>query len=113
MTETNYQERRKLPRHPIELSVFVSPIKVTNMRLESRIINMSLLGCAIVPVSYEFSLKDKLVLCFRPSKQCNTATTINAQVAHVCSDYIGICYDSLGDDVVTLLQDLLKEAKYF
>ena len=107
-------ERREHPRHPISLSVFVSPIKVTNIRLESKIINMSLLGCAIEPNSYDFREKEKLAICFVASKeQCTMSTIIKAEVAHICDDYVGLCFDSLGDDVIELLRGLLKEAKYF
>ncbi|NOQ79619.1 MAG: hypothetical protein GQ546_09490 [Gammaproteobacteria bacterium] len=107
-------ERREHPRHPINLEVFVSPIKVTNLRLESRIINMSLLGCAIEPNSYSFKENEKLAICFVASReQCSMSTIIQAEVAHICNEYIGLCFDSLGDDVIELLRELLNEAKYF
>lgn len=107
-------ERREHPRHPINLEVFVSPIKVTNLRLESRIINMSLLGCAIEPNYYPFKENEKLAICFVASReQCSMSTIIQAEVAHVCNEYIGLCFDSLGDDVIELLRELLNEAKYF
>lgn len=107
-------DRREHPRHPINLEVFVSPIKVTNLRLESRIINMSLLGCAIEPNSYPFKENEKLAICFVASReQCSMSTIIQAEVAHVCNEYIGLCFDSLGDDVIELLRELLNEAKYF
>ncbi|MCK5662378.1 MAG: PilZ domain-containing protein [Thiotrichaceae bacterium] len=107
-------ERRKHLRHSINLEVFVSPIKVTNVRLESRIINMSLLGCAIEPNSYSFKENEKLAICFVASKeQCSMSTIIQAEVAHVCNEYIGLCFESLGEDVLQLLRELLKEARYF
>lgn len=107
-------ERREHPRHPISLAVFVSPIKVINTRLESKIINMSLLGCAIEPNSYDFKEKEKLAICFVASKeQCTMSTIIKAEVAHICDEYIGLCFDSMGDDVIELLRGLLKESKYF
>jgi len=107
-------ERREHTRHPISLEVFVSPVRVTNTRIESRIINMSLLGCAIEPNSYVFKEKEKLAICFVASKeQCSMSTIIKAEVAHICDDYIGLCFDSMGDDVMELLRGLLKEAKYF
>ncbi|MCP3849397.1 MAG: PilZ domain-containing protein [Gammaproteobacteria bacterium] len=114
LAEVENTERREHPRHPISLSVFVSPIKVTNTRLESRIINMSLLGCAIAPNDYAFVENEKLAICFVASKeQCTMSTIIKAEVAHICDDYIGLCFDSMGDDVIELLRGLLKEAKYF
>ncbi len=107
-------ERRAQPRHPISLEVFVSPVRVTNTRLSSRIINMSLLGCAIEPNSYHFVEKEKLAICFVASKeQCSMSTIIQAEVAHICDDYIGLCFESMGTDVIELLRDLLEEAKYF
>lgn len=114
MASTVEVDRREHPRHPISLEVFVSPIKVINTRLESRIMNMSLLGCAIKPISYTFEEKEKLVICFVASKeQCTMSTIIKAEVAHICDEYVGICFDSMGDDVIELLRQLLKEAKYF
>ncbi len=114
MTSAATTERREHPRHPISLEVFVSPINVTKLRLESRIINMSLLGCAIEPNSYQFKEKEKLAICFVASReQCSMSTIIQARVAHVCDDYIGLCFDSMGDEVVELLRELLKEARYF
>ena len=108
------RERREHTRHPISLEVFVSPVRVSNTRIESRIINMSLLGCAIEPNSYAFKEKEKLAICFVASKeQCSMSTIIKAEVAHICDDYIGLCFDSMGDDVMELLRGLLKEAKYF
>lgn len=107
-------ERREHPRHPINIEVFISPIKVTNVRIESRVINMSLLGCAIEPNSYPFKENEKLAICFVASEeQCSMSTIIQAEVAHICNEYIGLCFDSLGDDVIELLRELLKEAKYF
>ena len=112
--EIERRERREHPRHPVSLEVFVSPIRVTNTRLESKIINMSLLGCAIEPNSYAFKEKEKLAICFVASKeQCSMSTIIKAEVAHICDDYIGLCFDSMGDDVIEILRELLKEAKYF
>lgn len=107
-------ERREHPRHPISLEVFVSPVKVTNTRLESKIINMSLLGCAIEPNNYDFKEKEKLAICFVASReQCTMSTIIQAEVAHICEEYIGLCFESMGEDVIILLRGLLKEAKYF
>ncbi|MCW8930944.1 MAG: PilZ domain-containing protein [Gammaproteobacteria bacterium] len=107
-------ERREHPRHPISLEVFVSPLKVTNTRLESKIINMSLLGCAIEPNSYDFRENEKLAICFVASReQCSMSTIIKAEVAHICEEYIGLCFESMGDEVIELLRELLKEAKYF
>lgn len=107
-------ERREHPRHPISLDVYVSPQKVTNVRMESRVINMSLLGCAIEPNSYSFKEDEKLAICFVASReQCSMSTIIQAEVAHVCDEYIGLCFYSLGDDVIEVLRELLKEAKYF
>jgi hypothetical protein len=107
-------ERREHPRHPIDLHAFVSPIKVTNVRLETKIINMSLLGCAITPGTYDFKAKEKVAICFMASKeQCNMSMIIHAEVTHICTDYIGVCFESLGDDVLDTLRLLLKEAKYF
>ena len=107
-------ERREHPRHPISLEVFVSPARATNTRLASRIINMSLLGCAIEPNSYVFEEREKLSICFVASKdQCSMSTIIQAEVAHVGADYIGLRFDAIGEDVMSLLRELLKEARYF
>jgi len=107
-------ERREHPRHPISLEVFVSPLKTVNTRIESRITNMSLLGCAIEPNSYTFAEKEKLSICFVASReQCSMTTTIQAEVAHVGTDYIGLCFETMGAEVIELLRELLKEAKYF
>ena len=107
-------ERREHPRHPISLEVYVSPLKVMSNRLESKIINMSLLGCAIEPNSYSFKENEKMAICFIASReQCTMSTVINAEVAHICDEYIGLCFESVGDDVLELLRELLKEAKYF
>jgi len=114
MTSVAAVERREHPRHPISLEVFVSPVKVTNTRLASKIINMSMLGCAIEPNSYQFKQNEKLAICFVASKeQCTMSTIIRAEVAHICDEYIGLCFDSMGEDVVKLLRELLKESKYF
>ncbi len=40
-------------------------------------------------------------------------TIATALVTHICSDYIGVCFESLGNDVLDTLRILLKEAKYF
>ncbi|WP_198263688.1 PilZ domain-containing protein [sulfur-oxidizing endosymbiont of Gigantopelta aegis] len=107
-------DRREHPRHPVQLEVFVSPVKVTNTRLASRIINMSLLGCAIEPNDYVFTNKEKLAICFVASKeQCSMSTLIKAEVAHICDDYIGLSFESMGIEVIELLRSLLDEAKYF
>lgn len=107
-------ERREHARQPISLEVFVSPCKAVNTRIESRITNMSLLGCAIEPNSYHFEEQEKLSICFVASReQCSMTTTIQAEVAHVGKDYIGLCFDTLGADVMDILRELLKEAKYF
>ena len=107
-------ERREQPRHPISLEVFVSPTKASNTRLASRITNLSLLGCAIEPNSYSFEEKEKLSICFVASReQCSMSTIIQAEVAHVGEDYIGLCFDTMGAEVIDLLRELLKEAKYF
>ncbi len=114
MISSEQVERREHPRHPISLEVFVSPYRVSNTRLESRIINMSLLGCAIEPNSYDFIEKEKLAICFVASKdQCTMSTIIKAEVAHICDEYVGLCFDSMGEEVIELLRGLLKEAKYF
>jgi hypothetical protein len=107
-------ERRKQPRHPVSLDVFVSPVKTDTVRVESRITNMSLLGCAIEPNSYVFKKREKLSICFVGSKeQCSLSTVIQAEVAYICRDYIGLCFESVGADVLAVLRELLKEAKYF
>ena len=107
-------ERREHTRHPISLEVFVSPSRAANTRIESRITNMSLLGCAIEPNSYAFEEKEKLSICFVASReQCSMTTTIQAKVAHIDKDYIGLSFDAMGADVMDLLRELLKEAKYF
>lgn len=107
-------ERREHPRHPISLEVFVSPAKAANTRFASRITNMSLLGCAIEPNSYAFEKQEKLTICFVASKsQCSMSTIIQAEVAHIGEDYIGLCFDAMGSEVMDLLRGLLKEARYF
>ncbi len=107
-------ERREHPRHPISLEVFVSPLKVKNKRIASRIINMSLMGCAVEPNGYAYAEKERLAICFVASKaQCSMSTIIQAEVAHIGQDYIGLCFDAMGTEVMDLLHELLREAKYF
>ncbi len=107
-------ERREHLRHPISLEVFVTPAKVKNQRIASRIINMSLMGCAIEPNYYSFVEKEPVSICFVASKDhCSMSTIIQAEVAHIGDDYIGLCFDAMGADVMDLLRELLKEAKYF
>ena len=107
-------ERREQPRQPISLEVFISPSRVSNTRIKSRITNMSLLGCAIEPNSYAFEAQEKLSICFVASKdQCSMSTIIQAEVAHVEEDYIGIRFEVMGAEVMELLRELLKESKYF
>ncbi len=111
---TAIHDRREHPRHPISLEVFVTPDKARNQRLASRIINMSLMGCAIKPNAYTFAEKEAVSICFVASKdQCSMSTIIQAEVAHIGNDYIGLCFDAMGADVMDLLHQLLKEAKYF
>lgn len=108
-------ERREHPRHPISLKIFISPERASaNTRFESRITNMSLYGCAIEPNSYVFKKQEKLSISFVASKdQCSMSTIIQAEVAHVGENYIGLCFDAVGTEVMNLLRELLKEAKYF
>lgn len=107
-------ERRGQPRHPISLEVFISPNKVSHTRLASRITNMSLLGCAIEPNAYDFQEKEKLSICFVASReQCSMSTIIQAEVAHVAEDYIGLSFAAMGSNVMDLLRGLLKDARYF
>jgi hypothetical protein len=107
-------ERRAQARQPISLEVFISPARESNKRIKSRITNMSLMGCAIEPNSYRFSNKEQLSICFVASRQgCSMSTIIKAQVVHIGNDYIGLCFDSMGADVIDILRGLLKEAKYF
>lgn len=107
-------ERREHPRHPISLEVFVTPAKAKEQRIESRIINMSLMGCAIEPNYYSFKEKEEVSICFVASKdQCSMSTIIQAEIAHIGNDYIGLCFDAMGAEVIDLLRELLKEAKYF
>ena len=82
--------------------------------IKSHIINMSLLGCAIEPNGYYFEEQEKLSICFLAAKEdCSTLTTINVKVCYVCDEYIGLCFETMGADVINLLRDLLKDAKYF
>jgi hypothetical protein len=107
-------ERREYPRHPISLEVFISPSHVNDIRIASRIINMSLLGCAIELNEYSYKEKEKLSICFVASKdQCSMSTIIQAEVIYIGEDYIGLCFATMGADVMNLLRDLLKDAKYF
>ncbi len=107
-------ERREHPRHPISLEVFVSPLKAKNKRIASRISNMSLMGCAIEPNGYPYTEKERLSICFVASKeQCSMSTIIQAEVAHIGQDYIGLCFDAMGTEIMDLLHGLLREAKYF
>lgn len=107
-------ERREHPRHPISLEVFISPCKSSHTRLASRITNMSLLGCAIEPGSYQFEDQEKLSICFVASREhCSMSTIIQAQVAHIGTDHIGLNFNTMGAEVMELLRGLLKEAKYF
>ena len=107
-------ERREHVRHPVSLKVYVSPAGAVDSHLEFRIINMSLLGCAIESGSYQFSKREKLSLCFAAAKEnCSASTTIEAKVCHVADSYIGICFYAISSDVMVLLRETLKEAKYF
>ncbi len=107
-------ERRVHVRHPVSLKVYVSPAGAADFHLESRIINMSLLGCAIELGSYKFSKREKISLCFAAVKEnCSASTTIEAKVCHVADSYIGICFDAISSDVMALLRETLQEAKYF
>lgn len=107
-------DRRVQPRQPISLEVFISPGNATKQRIKSRITNMSLMGCAIEPISYSFSDEEQLSICFVASKdQCSMSTIIQAKVAHVDDNYIGLCFDSMGSEVIEVLRNLLKAAKYF
>ena len=110
----NILERREQYRHHLRLGVCVTPKDMDDLHIESSIINMSLLGCAIEPANYSFRKKDKISICFVAAKEnCSKATSIGAKVCHVCDEYIGLCFESMGADVMELLRDLLKEAKYF
>ncbi|MCK5662442.1 MAG: PilZ domain-containing protein [Thiotrichaceae bacterium] len=107
-------ERRKQYRHHLRLGVCVKPLGVNDLYIESNIINMSLLGCAIEPADYSFQEKDKISICFVAAKEnCSKTTSIGARVCHVCDDYIGLCFESMGADVMELLRNLLREEKYF
>jgi len=114
MNNNTAEDRREHFRHPITLEVFVTPENTDDKHLESRIVNMSLLGCAIEPIHYPFKQEEKMSICFVESKEhCSRSTIIDAEVAHIGNDYIGLCFDAMGTDVMQLLRDLLKEAKYF
>ena len=114
MKSASAMERREHPRHPIIIEVFVSPAGTVDTRIKSRIINMSLLGCAIDPISYTFAEQEKLSICFVASKEhCSMSTIIQAEVAHIDDDYIGLGFEAMGAEVITVLRKLLKEARYF
>lgn len=107
-------ERRRQTRHPVSIEVFISPAKSVKERWASRILNMSLLGCAIEPSPYIFEEQESVSISFIASKdQCSMSTIIQAKVAHLADDYIGLSFDSIGEDVMKLLRGLLKEARYF
>ena len=114
MNKANITERRERSRRPVNLGVCVTPEGKVKQNIESSIINMSLLGCAIEPRNYAFKEQQKLSICFIAAKEnCSKTTSICAKVCHVCDEYIGLCFEKLGDDVIELLRDLLKEEKYF
>jgi hypothetical protein len=112
--DNKMDERREFVRQQINLDVCVAPNGLEQKHIESRILNMSLLGCAIEPGSYPFKEQEKLSICFQAAKEdCSKSTAIDAKVCHVCDEYIGLCFKSMGEDVMELLRELLKEAKYF
>lgn len=114
MTSHAVSERREHPRHPISLEVFISPVRAANTRIGTRITNMSLFGCAIEPISYAFEEREQLSVCFVASKeQCSMSTIIQAEVAHIGEQSIGLCFAAMGTEVMDLLRELLREARYF
>ena len=114
MNKESITERRGGSRRRVNLGVCVTPEANDKQRIESSIINMSLLGCAIEPRDYAFKEQEKLSICFvKAIENCTKTTRICAKVCHVCDEYIGLCFEKLGDDVIELLRELLKEEKYF
>ncbi len=114
MNKESITERREGSRRRVNLGVCVTTEGKDKQNIESSIINMSLLGCAIEPRNHTFKEQEKISICFVKAKEnCSKTTRICAKVCHVCDEYIGLCFEKLGDDVIELLRELLKEEKYF
>lgn len=68
MDKDSITERRGDFRHHVNLDVCVTPEGKDKQHIESSIINMSLLGCAMEPRNYAFKEQEKLSICFIEAK---------------------------------------------
>ncbi len=105
-------ERRHQRRKTIDLNVFVAPTETTLQKVAVR--DLSLTGINISLPQYPLH-NDQLITLYFDTRTSHypLEQAVRARVVHTSKDAIGLRFEHFGNEVIGVLHELLKDAKYF
>lgn len=107
-------ERRKQPRHVIEVEAYLACSDELSEQHTIIIHDISLSGMAISSSTIQPQVGDQLFLCLSEIRNnCSPDHIIEATVVHRHSGIMGIRFDSVGIHILKDIHRLLREGRNF
>jgi hypothetical protein len=107
-------ERRRHARARVELDVWVSSTDDPPDFRKTQVLDLSLMGMAISEPEIGVSQGQTVRLCFAlEGAECPWRRLILGRVVHRSRDSVGVEFEMLGVEILTVINGLLDKAKYF
>ena len=108
MTSSIHTEnRRRYPRNSFALDVFVYANEFGEDFPGARVHDLSLEGIAVERPPTALDTGHTVTLCFSGADACDLTQVILARVVHVGEDKLGLRFEMVGTDVMSILRSLL------